>query len=104
MLENPWVRLKIIIEKDTLYLYLSNSKSTQANNVKSKSRIGLKNVEKRLRLLYPHEYTLNIESTDDTFSVKMQVLLKTDEVVMQNRLLKKAEKIPEPILNASFKT
>jgi sensor histidine kinase YesM len=88
MLENPWVKLKIIIDKNVLYLHISNNKSTQAVNLKNKSGIGLKNVEKRLQLLYPHEYTLHIESADDTFSVKMQLPLKTDFAVIRNNLLK----------------
>jgi hypothetical protein len=37
-------------------------------------------VEKRLQLLYPHEYSLDIESTEYFFSVQMEAPLKNAQV------------------------
>jgi LytS/YehU family sensor histidine kinase len=76
MLKLPWIRLKIIIKENDFYLELSNSKPLQAFYQNGKNGIGLKNVQKRLQLLYPHEHELIIESTEDEFLIKMQVPLQ----------------------------
>jgi sensor histidine kinase YesM len=76
MLKLPWIRLKIIIKENDFYLELSNSKPLQAFSQNGKNGIGLKNVQKRLQLLYPHEHELIIESTEDEFLIKMQVPLQ----------------------------
>jgi sensor histidine kinase YesM len=76
MLENPWVKLKIVVEKNRLHFDISNNKLPQPVVSKNKSGIGLRNVEKRLGLLYADEYSLLIEPADNTFSVQMQVPLK----------------------------
>jgi LytS/YehU family sensor histidine kinase len=99
VLENPWIKLKIIIEKNILSLDISNNKSSQPSRSKNKAGIGLQNVEKRLKLLYPDEYVLNIESTADIFSVQMQVPLKMGEPALQNELPGRNEELLQPVLN-----
>ncbi len=99
VLENPWIKLKIIIEKNILSLDISNNKSSQPPRSKNKAGIGLQNVEKRLKLLYPNEYVLKIESTRDIFSVQMQVPLRMGEPVLQNDLRGRSEELLQPILN-----
>ena len=70
-----WINLAISVNNAQLDFRLSNSKPAQPNNKNSKNGIGLTNVKKRLELLYPGKYLLNIESTSDKYSVHMQVLL-----------------------------
>jgi LytS/YehU family sensor histidine kinase len=38
--------------------------------------IGLYNVKKRLQLLYPGRYQLQIYSTEDSFNVSMQLVME----------------------------
>lgn len=94
MLQHPWIKLEITTVSNQLFLKLSNSKPSLAQANKQNKGIGLLNVQKRLQLLYPDNHQLNIDSTDHTFIVQMQVLLnerdfvksKTMEVVSDKKL------------------
>jgi sensor histidine kinase YesM len=70
-----WINLAITIEDYQLDFRLSNSKPLQEKIKKGKKGIGLSNVQKRLDLLYPGKYMLNIESSNHQYSVHMQVRL-----------------------------
>lgn len=90
MLEHPWVRLKILVENDMLLFDLSNSKPVQPLAQNTKHGIGLNNVCKRLELLYPGQHELQTGSTDDEFSVHLQIIL--------NKATGKSEKTIDTIL------
>lgn len=74
MLRNPWIQLSIQADEDVLHFTLTNSKPADEIQ-KNKHGIGLNNVKKRLKLLYPQNHLLLIESTENTFTVNMQVPL-----------------------------
>ena len=76
MLQHPWIRLKISIRENILYMNLSNSKPLQVAPQNCNNGIGLKNVQKRLQILYPGQHELLIKSTDEEFSIRMQVPLQ----------------------------
>ena len=81
-LEHPWIMLKIYTEENILYFSLSNSKPTPVALQHVKGGIGLKNVQKRLALLYPNQHFLKIESLENQFSVNMRIpLLEKREVI-----------------------
>jgi two-component system, LytTR family, sensor kinase len=50
-----------------------NSKETQSYNTGGHSGIGLKNVQRRLELLYPGKHELQIEQTDELFKVDLKI-------------------------------
>jgi len=75
MLDHPWIKLYIKITDDELFFSLSNSKPAHENK-NGKGGIGLKNVKKRLQLLYPHSHSLLISSGADVFSVEMKLPLR----------------------------
>ena len=75
MLVSPWLRLVIKATDDTLFFSLANSRPESVLKDDGKNGIGLKNVQKRLALLYPRQHTLKIESTDNSFIVEMLVPL-----------------------------
>lgn len=75
MLRHPWIHLSIQADEDLLHFTLVNSKPAD-ETVQIKGGIGLKNVQKRLELIYPGAHLLSIESTINTFTVNMQVPLK----------------------------
>ncbi len=75
MLRHPWIKLQIIVEENTLLFELSNSKPLEANHYYGKNGIGLKNVQKRLAILYPAKHELTISSTADMYTVKMSIPL-----------------------------
>lgn len=77
VLKNPWIRLQVKVKGNFLSFELSNSKPS-ANVIQSiKSGIGLNNVKKRLELLYPTQYKLDIKSMAEVFVVSMQIPLET---------------------------
>lgn len=75
ILEHPRIILKIYVERNVLFFFLSNSKPPFSSNQDLRKGIGLENVRKRLDLLYPGKHTLLIVTTDDTFTVEMQISL-----------------------------
>ena len=89
MLRHPWVKLEITCVDNQLFFNLSNSKPSLTLPNKSNKGIGLNNVKKRLRLLYPEKHQLNIYSADDSFSVNMQLLLEDKLPMVENKLQSK---------------
>lgn len=78
ILSYPWVRLEINIEKDFLEFKLSNNKPERNNESGLKKGIGLKNVKKRLELLYPYAHSLNITENEMSYDVLMRIALHTE--------------------------
>jgi LytS/YehU family sensor histidine kinase len=80
MLTHPWVNLEIIIEDDTLYFNLSNSKPTFSGEKAITKGLGLNNVKKRLAILYGGLHSLNIMEDAMSFSVSLKLpLFKPDD-------------------------
>ncbi|HEY5917943.1 MAG TPA: histidine kinase [Chryseolinea sp.] len=82
MLKNPRVKLTMEIRDHVMHFELINNKPTEHSlpvSANGKGGIGLKNVEKRLQLLYPGKHDLKIESTETTFTVKMRIELTRRE-------------------------
>jgi len=76
MLAHPWVKLQVIIENNTLHFSVTNSRPPEAETQLKKGNIGLKNVKKRLELLYPGTHELNIVSKPESFFVSLKVPLQ----------------------------
>ena len=71
-----WISIKLKIDGQQLELNVSNSSSTDvANDVINYGGIGLKNVQRRLDLVYPGQYQLDIKDNDDSFDVKLKLKL-----------------------------
>ncbi len=72
--DHAWMHCKLNIDKNTLRLQVENSKpvSSPENN---KGGIGLKNLKKRLELLYPDRHKLQIQDNENTFLVKLEIEL-----------------------------
>ena len=73
---NQWVRMIIEVAGNLVSFRLANSKPAANIHSNGNSGIGLRNVKKRLQLLYPGRHTLAIESTDTVFNVQLQLALK----------------------------
>jgi sensor histidine kinase YesM len=76
MITHPWVKLRITFEDDMLHFFIINSKPLSHESASRNGSIGLKNVQKRLLLLYPGEHELNIISEPENFSVFLKIQLK----------------------------
>ena len=87
MLEHPWINMKIVIKQETLFFNLENSKPKDLPKLNGDNGIGLKNVQKRLKLLYPGEHHLCITIQENAYQVQLQLPLQ-------------AIKTPAPVLVA----
>ncbi len=72
------IRIHITIEIEKggrLNFRCVNSYSGQSNTDSLPGGIGLKNVKKRLELIYPDAHELDIRKTEDTFDVALRIEL-----------------------------
>jgi LytS/YehU family sensor histidine kinase len=61
---------------------VSKTKSVGVELIKQ-SGVGLKNVQRRLNLIYPHDHNLNIEYSDEKFIVTLQINLMKREIPLE---------------------
>lgn len=73
---NICIQLKVV--GDELHFYVKNTISRHEHVKDKHSGIGLKNIEKRLNLLYPNRHHLLIEEKEDTFVVDLKLNLAYD--------------------------
>ncbi|MBC5993515.1 sensor histidine kinase [Pontibacter cellulosilyticus] len=76
--ENAWVRIDLKVTGKQLVLLVENCKcgvkaSTSTRDIAS--GIGLKNLQRRLELLYDGKYELEIEDEADSYSARLEVTL-----------------------------
>lgn len=76
-----WIDLQLHIEEHTLVFSIGNSIAkgqSAANALIDYGGIGLKNVKRRLELLYPEQYELAIQEVDGAFWVKLELGLRQE--------------------------
>ena len=83
MLTNPYVKLRITIENNMLSFFITNSRPPISELMQRNGNIGLKNVRKRLQLLYPGTHELNIVELPESFTVFMKIQLT--EVIVSSK-------------------
>ena len=72
-----FVNIKISIVETNLFFKIENSKNPAVNKEAEHTKgVGLKNVRKRLDLIYPVKHMLNIEVKEETFSVNLTLKLE----------------------------
>ena len=83
--EKPYLHAKLEVKEKYLYFEIENSHkqaNTKAEDEKLSQgiyvdeRIGLGAIKKRLKLLYPGKYNLDIERNDRFFRIKLSIELK----------------------------
>lgn len=75
MLTHPYVKLSISIEDNLLIFLLKNNKPDMVSPTPKNGNIGLKNVQKRLQLLYPGTHELNLVNEPGNFTVFLKIKL-----------------------------
>jgi len=71
-----WINVQLQVADNQLYVDIANSKSAERNtDVVTYGGIGLKNVQRRLDLVYPGQYELDIKNNPDSFVVKCRLQL-----------------------------
>jgi two-component system, LytTR family, sensor kinase len=84
--ETNWIRIHLHFDKQELHFNISNSVSSQYNSSNEPMRykgIGLKNVQRRLELLYPQKHALTIQQTDEIFAVTLHLDLIEQKITEQ---------------------
>jgi two-component system LytT family sensor kinase len=67
------IQLKITVDDGHLKFYMHNRK--HLHNRDAAGGIGLSNVKRRLKLLYPNQYHLTINDTVDTYTCELSLIL-----------------------------
>ena len=97
MLAHPKVNLDIHVIEETLFFQLINNKpiGVEEISVNGNRGLGLKNVKKRLALLYPGRYELNITEEPATYTVWMKITLAESAPAVKKMTIKKQETVYE---------
>ena len=78
--EKSWIHILLKVENDHKKLYFEIENSMPDENKTQKNEIpggiGLQNIKKRLKLLYPNKHTLDITENNGTYSVILKLDLK----------------------------
>lgn len=70
-----WVDIRLSTVNRQISLSVVNSRAENNNGNNQGKGIGLENVQKRLELLYPGRHTLEIDESDEKFSVNLTINL-----------------------------
>ena len=78
-------RIELFIEtgNEWLEFKISNSYPSSQEKEDERKKIGLKNVQKRLQLLYPGKHQLDIQAADNLFTINMRIKLEKQSLVTQ---------------------
>lgn len=87
--DNILIKINIRIANNALQLYVENTywdnnSDSDETTEKEETGIGLKNVRKRLELIYPNKHNLEIERDNGRFLVRLSLNLKVDEPEVYN--------------------
>jgi len=75
MLDKPWINIETSINNDSLHFRIKNGKPETVPGNDGKNGIGLRNVRKRLSLLYPTQHQLIIRNSADEYEVMLEIPL-----------------------------
>lgn len=79
--ESYWIKIKMeVLEDHILNLSVENSLNTFKNASTKNKGIGLRNVQRRLELIYPDNHTLTIEKRATSFKVNLKIKLYESEM------------------------
>ncbi|MBB4802770.1 sensor histidine kinase YesM [Flavobacterium nitrogenifigens] len=73
--KNAFIKLEIKIENNTFWFSLENDLE-ETENESGFGGIGVENVRKRLELLYPNQYELEIKRLEKSFKVDLKLVLR----------------------------
>ena len=75
-LEQPWISLQVTLQGQQMHMKLLNGKINEPKNEGQPPGIGIRNVEKRLNLLYPDKHQFLIANEDEIFIVNLKIELE----------------------------
>jgi two-component system LytT family sensor kinase len=85
--EKPnWIHMHLHVKDQELHFMIANSTASRknlSNGVKPYAGIGLKNVQRRLALIYAQQHTLSIDAQKDQYQVTLRLNLTLQQAAMQ---------------------
>ncbi len=86
IIDNVWISIKLSMSNNVLNLRIENSKSSGTNKKDGSfvEGIGLKNVRRRLDLIYPEKYELDINDEGDVFIIDLTIELENKLTLNEN--------------------
>jgi LytS/YehU family sensor histidine kinase len=66
------VKIQFVVEENTVSMYVSNEKVNQSSLLPS-NEMGLKNIKRRMDLIYQNNYHLKIENSEKKFEVNLMI-------------------------------
>jgi LytS/YehU family sensor histidine kinase len=85
LIEQPWINLKLELNKEQMHLKLMNGKPLHTQPAAYASGIGIANVRKRLELLYPDQHTLVIHDEGEVFVVNLKLRLQYASTLQEQK-------------------
>jgi len=86
--ESNWINIDLVVTGLQLHLTVGNSISENGSHeVINYGGIGLKNVQRRLDLIYPGQYKLDIQKNPESFIVKLELQLSQLEISPSSQLI-----------------
>lgn len=76
MIKDPWIRILITSESDQLHFSIANSKPANTMQAATNGGIGIKNVQRRLQLLYPGSHQFIMVDETDHFHIQLNISQK----------------------------
>jgi len=76
-INNSFIDIRFTIYSDKLKFFISNKKSFIKESDSDHSGIGLRNIKRRLELVYPDCHEFNIEDEEEVFSVSLEIPLRS---------------------------
>jgi sensor histidine kinase YesM len=74
-----WINITLVVDRSHLSFEIENSIPELTENGEDEWGLGLKNVSRRLELIYGEYQSLKIKKTDSTFLVSLEIKLKEKE-------------------------
>lgn len=74
----PEIKINLKVEKHVLWfsIYNTKPKNIQKDFTNYKDGIGLKNIKRQLKLIYPNDYSIGINEEDESYKVILKINLK----------------------------
>ncbi len=70
-----WINISLVVEKSQLFFKIENSIPERTDFLEDERGLGLKNVSRRLELIYGENHSLQIKKTNNTFLVSLKIEL-----------------------------
>ncbi len=74
-INHPWVKVDLKLLDNTIWFECTNSNYNHSLPLKKNGGIGLRNLSRRLELIYPGRHELELINNEDIFKVKLTLQL-----------------------------